>query len=254
MPKVSVVMPAYNASKTIKESILSVLNQTYEDFELIIVNDCSKDETKKIISEFVDKDNRVVCFDNEVNSGASYSRNRAISSAKGEWIAFLDSDDIWKNDKLEKQMKLIECVPDATIVYTASSFINADGIAYSYVLPAEKETTYKTLLKKNLISCSSAVVKASIMKSIKMPNDSMHEDYFVWLTILKSHSCAYGINEPLLIYRLSNNSKSSNRIKSAKMIYNTYRAVGYSRFISFCLTLRYSIHSITKRSKIYKSK
>lgn len=254
MPKISVIMPAYNASKTIKESILSVLNQTYKDFELIIVNDCSNDDTKSIIREYVEKDSRIVYFENEFNSGASYSRNRAISCAKGEWIAFLDSDDIWKNDKLEKQIKLIEDVPDATIVYTASSFINSDGVPYSYVLPAEKETTYKTLLKKNLISCSSAIVKASIMKSIKMPNDSMHEDYFVWLTILKSCDCAYGINEPLLIYRLSNNSKSSNRIKSAKMIYNTYRAVGYSKFVSLCLTLRYSIHSITKRSKIYKSK
>ena len=117
-------------------------------------------------------------------------------------------------------------------------------------MEAEEKTTYKTLLKKNLVSCSSAMVKTEIMKNIKMPNDAMHEDYYVWLTILKEHKYAYGVNEPLLIYRLTENSKSSNRIKSAKMLFNSYSAVGYRKIKAFVLMLRYTYHSVTKRYKI----
>ena len=253
MPFVSIVMPAYNAAKTIKQAINSVLNQTYGDFELIVVNDCSTDETESMIADFAQKDSRIVHLNNPKNSGVSYTRNRAVACAKGEWIAFLDSDDMWTSDKLEKQVALIEKEKEAVLVYTASSFITADGDPYSYILPAEEKTDYATLLKKNLVSCSSAIVKASVMKGMKMPNDAMHEDYYVWLTILKQYKYAYGVNEPLLIYRLSNNSKSSNRIKSAKMIFRTYRAVGYSGFMSCILMLRYSVHSITKRLKIKKT-
>ena len=249
---VSIVMPAYNAEKTIRESIDSVLNQTYGNYELIIVNDCSLDATRAIIEEYISKDSRVILINNEVNSGVSYSRNTAIAKAKGKWIAFLDSDDLWREDKLVKQVKLM-VDENAILSYTASAFIDSEGNSFNYILEAEQKTDFKTLLRKNLVSCSSAMIRTSVMKKIEMPNDKMHEDYYVWLTVLKSTKYAYGINEPLLVYRLSKNSKSSNRIKSAKMIFNTYYAVGYSKIKSGALTVRYSIHSITKRIDIKKS-
>lgn len=254
MPSVSVIMPAFNAGKTIESAILSVLSQTYRDFELIIVNDCSTDDTEKIINKFKEKDERIVYIKNEQNSGVSYSRNNAIKYAKGKWIAFLDSDDIWIKDKLEKQINLAEKNSDAVLVYTASSFITANGEPYLYVLHAKEKINYKTLLKKNLVSCSSVMVKKAIVEKIEMPSDKMSEDYYVWLQILKEYKYAYGIDEPLLVYRLSQKSKSSNRIKSAKMTFNTYHAIGYSNVISFLLTCRYSIHSITKRFNIKISK
>ena len=252
MPMVSVIMPAYNAEKTIKESMESVLKQTYKDFELIVIDDCSSDGTEALIESYALKDNRIIHLKNQCNSGVSYTRNRAVECARGEWIAFLDSDDIWETNKLETQVALMKA-KNAVLVYTASSYISADGTPYSYILPAEEKISYSMLLKRNIISCSSAMIKTSVMKNIKMPNDAMHEDYFVWLTVLKSIPYAYGINEPLLIYRLSNNSKSSNRIKSAKMTYNTYRAIGYSKISSIALVLRYAIHSINKRNKIKSS-
>lgn len=252
LPQVSVVMPAYNAERTISEAIISVLNQTFTDFELIIINDCSKDSTERIVKDLVQNDKRIILLQNKKNSGVSFSRNFGVSIAQGEWIAFLDSDDIWRTDKLEKQLDIIKKHTNAVLSYTASAFIDSEGNPSGYVMEAEEKTTYSTLLRRNLVSCSSAMVKASVMKKIQMPSDKMHEDYYVWLTILKADQYAYGVNEPLLIYRLSSKSKSSNRVKSAKMIYNTYRAVRYGSIISLLLATRYSIHSITKRYKIKK--
>ena len=250
---VSIVMPAYNAGKTIRKSVESVMAQTFSDWELIVIDDGSCDDTAKILSELASSDNRICFLQNEKNCGASYTRNRAISLARGEWIAFLDSDDLWTSEKLDKQLRLADEHPDMVICYTASSFIDDDGNPYAYVMAAEERVTYKTLLRRNLLSCSSVMIRASVMKSIQMPNDKMHEDYFVWLTVVREYGVAYGINEPLLIYRLCSNSKSSNRIKSAKMLFNAYRAVNYGIVTSTLFTFRYMFHSVRKRRKIYSS-
>ena len=248
LPMVSVVMPAYNAEKTIFMAVNSVLSQTYDDFELIIVDDLSKDNTENIIKQF--NDSRIVYIKNEQNSGASYSRNRGISLAVGEWIAFLDSDDCWRSDKLKKHIDLHAENKEAVLSYTASAFMNESGQTYDYIMKVEEKIDYKYLLKRNVISCSSVFVKADVMKSIKMPGDYMSEDYYTWLEILKKHRFAYGINEPLLTYRISRKSKSSNRLKAARMTYETYKETGYSAIVSGLLTMRYAIYSIKKRYKI----
>ena len=250
MPKVSVIMPAYNAEKTVSQAINSVIGQTFGDFELIVIDDCSKDGTADIIENLAREDARIIFLKNEQNSGVSKTRNYGVSVARGELIAFLDSDDMWREDKLEKQLEIFEKNTEAVISYTASSFIDSEGNPYSYVMQAEEKTDYKTLLRKNLLSCSSVMIRTEVMKGIKMPNDRMHEDYYVWLTVLKKTAFAYGVNEPLLIYRLSTNSKSSNRIKSAKMLFNTYTAVGYDPLRAAFLVLRYTVHSVTKRYNI----
>lgn len=249
---VSVIMPAYNAERTITEAIESVLNQTYSEFELIVINDCSTDETKEIVEKYVASDSRIKLINNSINTGVSTSRNTGIMNAKGEYIAFLDSDDMWRKDKLEKQLDVMVS-NKAILSYTASSFIDSSGKQYNYIMEAEEKTSLGTLLKKNLISCSSAMIKSDVMKTIKMPNDKMHEDYYVWITVLRKYRFAFGINEPLLIYRLGSNTKSSNRLKSAKMIYNTYYAVGYNHLFATLLTLRYTIYSVLKRYKIYNA-
>ena len=250
---VSIVMPAYNAAKTIRNSIESIQVQTFKEWELIVIDDGSKDSTPEILREMAAADDRIRFLQNEKNSGASYTRNRAVELATGEWIAFLDSDDLWQPEKLEKQLALARSHPDMMICYTASSFINDDGRAFGYVMPAIERMTYKQLLHKNLMSCSSVMIRASVMKVVKMPNDKMHEDYFVWLTVVRECGVAYGINEPLLIYRLCANSKSSNRLKSAKMLYNSYRAVGYNHVATWWLVIRYTFHSVSKRGHIRRS-
>ncbi len=251
-PAISVVMPAYNAGKYIEDAINSVLTQTYGKYELIVIDDCSKDNTYELIKDFAGKDARVRFFRNERNSGVSYTRNFGVLVAKGDWIAFLDSDDMWSPEKLQKQVDLLKEHPDAVISYTGSSFIDFEGNPFSYILPATPLMTYKELLKRNLLSCSSVIVKKDVMQRVKMAKDSMHEDYSAWLQILKEkeNRYAYGIDEPLLIYRISKGSKSSNRLKSAKMIYNSYRYVGYNVVIASLLTLRYTVHSVSKRRKI----
>ncbi len=148
-PFVTVIMPAYNSENTIDEAIESVLRQSFKNFELIIVNDYSTDQTLNLIEKWASKDKRIKYYNNIKNSGVSYSRNFAISKALGEWIAFLDSDDIWKSNKLEKQIKVSVENPEAVLIYTSSSFIKHDGTPYGYVMHAVEKITYKMLLRKN---------------------------------------------------------------------------------------------------------
>ena len=251
---ITVIMPTYNAEKTVKEAVNSVIAQTVKNWELIVIDDGSTDNTINILTELAKSDSRICFLKNEKNCGVSYTRNRAVALAKGEWIAFLDSDDIWQRKKLEKQLELAENHPEMVVCYTASSFIDEGGNPFEYVMEAVEELDYKTLLHKNLMSCSSVMIRSSVMKEIKMPNDKMHEDYFTWLTVLKKHKIAYGVNEPLLVYRLCANSKSSNRLKAAKMLFNSYRAVGYDFVTTAFFVFRYTFYSIKKRRKIYSSK
>lgn len=251
--KVSVVMPAYNSEKYIRAAIRSVLDQTWTDFELIVVDDGSRDSTVNIVEGLAAEDSRVVLLKNAQNEGVASSRNRGVASAHGEWIAFLDSDDLWRKDKLEKQIAYLSQFPDAAIGYTASAFMDAEGIRYSYVMPAVPKTTYAMLMRGNLMSCSSVMVKTEWIRKYPMGAGNMHEDYAAWLQILREVPCAYGLNEPLLIYRLSANSKSGNRVRSAEMLYRAYRYVGFSALDSLWMTVRYMKYSVLKRRNILKS-
>ena len=267
---VSIVMPAYNAAGTLCSSIDSVITQTYSDWELLIIDDASQDETPQIAQAAARQDNRIRYLVNEYNLGTAETRNRGVAQAGGEWIAFLDSDDLWKPDKLEKQLKFIE-ETSAVISYTATSYLY-DGVASSYVLRAKRELTYKELLKRNLMSCSSVMLQKILAARYPFTEGGHHEDYAVWLQILREINCtssanrvwetdptrktnsAYGLNEPLLIYRIMNNSKSRNRFRSGFMTYKTYLFIGYGYISSFFLTLRYSLHSISKRLRILHGK
>jgi len=246
-PTVSIIMAAYNATTTIKSSINSILSQTYINWELIVVDDCSSDDTVAIVELFAESDSRIRLYINEQNSGVATTRNVAISQAQGKWLAFLDSDDLWHKDKLEQQLQFSE-ESGAVISYTATSYIDSKGNMSDYILTAEPELSYKTLLRRNIMSCSSVMVQRDNM--IPFPDGYMHEDYAVWMQIIRNSGNAYGLDEPLLIYRIAENSKSSNRLRSARMTFNSYRKVGYSVFVAWLLTLRYSVHSITKRLAI----
>ena len=224
---VSVIMPAYNAGKTVRKSVESVMAQTEKEWELIAIDDGSSDDTADILAALAASDGRIRFFRNGENRGVSYTRNRAVGLAEGEWIAFLDSDDQWLPEKLQKQLAWAAEYPEMVICYTASAFTDEAGKAYQYVMPAVERLTYPMLVRRNLMSCSSVMIRSRVMKTLAMPGDHMHEDYFIWLSVLRTHGVAYGINEPLLIYRISKHSKSSGRLKSARMLFCSYRAVGY---------------------------
>ena len=252
--KVSVIMPAYNAARYIEQSIRSVISQTFTDWELLVIDDCSDDETAGIADRLAGMDDRIKVIRREQNCGVAQNRNFGVTTAQGEWIAFLDSDDLWNKDKLKKQVELIKKHPDAEISYTASTFIDEDGKAYPCVMHAKPMLTYNELLHRNLMSCSSVMVKRDMMLRFPMENDEMHEDYVSWLRILREVPCAYGLDEPMLTYRLSKASKSGNRVRSGKMIYRSYRCVGYGVIRSAWLTLRYIPYSVKKRKRILGSR
>lgn len=222
---VSIIMAAYNAEKTIELAIESVLNQTYSNFELLVINDCSKDGTAKLVEAFSAKDNRVRLISNEKNSGVSYTRKHGLEEAKGSWIAILDSDDAWTPEKLEKQIALQKRM-NADLIFTGSAFMDSDGRPIDWYLHAPAEVTYRQLLKQNVLSNSSALVRKELYAKHYAIGDGMHEDFAIWLSILKEGKKAYGVDEPLLIYRIAKSSKSGNKIKAAKMNWNTYRYVG----------------------------
>lgn len=222
---VSIIMAAYNAEKTIELAIESVLNQTYSNFELLVINDCSKDGTAKLVEAFSAKDNRVRLISNEKNSGVSYTRKHGLEEAKGSWIAILDSDDAWTPEKLEKQIALQKRM-NADLLFTGSAFMDSDGRPIDWYLHAPAEVTYRQLLKQNVLSNSSALVRKELYAKHYAIGDGMHEDFAIWLSILKEGKKAYGVDEPLLIYRIAKSSKSGNKIKAAKMNWNTYRYVG----------------------------
>ena len=222
---VSIIMAAYNAEKTIEQAINSVLSQTYTHFELLVVNDCSKDRTVELVKSIAATDQRVRLISNVKNSGVSYTRKHGLEEANGSWIAILDSDDAWAPDKLEKQIELQKKM-NADLLFTGSAFMDSDGQPIDWYLQAPTEVTYRQLLKQNVLSNSSALVRKELYAKYYAVGDGMHEDFAIWLSILKEGRKAYGVDEPLLIYRIAKSSKSGNKVKAAKMNWNTYRYVG----------------------------
>lgn len=248
---VSVVIPAYNTEKTIEKAIQSVLVQTYSDIEVIIIDDCSQDGTLKIAASYAQKDNRIKVFQNQVNMGVAFSRNRGVKEAVGDWIAFLDSDDRWDPLKLEKQSDILRKNPSCPLCFTGSAYENEEGSQCSYTLSVPKYLKYHDLLKQNLISCSSVLVKKEALLKFPMKTDPMiHEDLAVWLKILKDGSEAIGINEPLLVYRISSRSKSGNKLRAAKMQWKTYQVVGLGNLKSIRYFYIYAWRNIRKYSHI----
>ena len=242
---VSVLMAAYNAEHTIAESIRSVLAQTYGKLELIVIDDASSDSTASIVRDFAQKDQRVRLLSKAHNGGVSAARKSGLSAAAGDWIAILDSDDLWTADKLEKQMTR-QRETGAELLFTGSAFIDEAGKPKDWVLHVPETVNYQTLLKQNILSNSSALVKKTLFEQFFVENDKIHEDYALWLRITGSGVCAYGVDEPLLIYRLRTASKSGNKWKSAVMNWNTYRYVGLSVPLSCRCMLRYTINGLLK--------
>jgi teichuronic acid biosynthesis glycosyltransferase TuaG len=250
-PTVSVIMPAYNAGRTIAESVDSVVAQTYVDWELLIIVDAiPNDDTAEIITRYMDP--RIRLIENETRLGISGSRNKGVQMAIGEYVAFLDADDLWRNDKLQKQLHYMR-ERDAVISYTASAFTDADSRRFGYVMSAVERLTFKELLKHNIMSCSSVMLRREVALKYPFVSDSAREDYSVWLKILRDFGWASGINEPLLVYRLSDGSKSSHRLQSAAGTYNTYREIGCTALSAALRVFGYMIYSFMKRRKITQS-
>ncbi|MCD8127931.1 MAG: glycosyltransferase [Clostridiales bacterium] len=250
---VSVVMPAYNADGTIARAIESVLMQTYPTLELIIVNDCSSDGTGLAIEGYARRDPRIQVLHNQERKGASASRNCGVRAARYAWIAFLDSDDYWLPDKLEMQMQVITADGSCGLCFTAPSFISATGQRSAYILHAPGRVTYGQLLSQNVISCSSVLARRSDLIAEPMLCAPMiHEDYASWLVLLKKYPYAAGVDRPLLVYQVSAKSRSGNKLRAARMQWNTYQSRGLPWLTSCAHFLTYLVRSVRKYCAIWR--
>lgn len=247
---VSIIMPAYNCEKHIGDAIKSVLAQTHIYWELLVIDDGSNDDTFRVISEFGEIDSRIKPQRNKKNMGVSATRNKGIEMASSEWIAFLDSDDMWVPSKLEKQLKMTRN-NSIDFVFTGVSYINEKGEFYRGIFEVPEKVTYEKLRNQNVISCSSVLIKKQYLENIKMERDDIHEDYAVWLRILRSGITAYSINEPLLIYRISKSSKSGHKLKTINMTYKVFRFIGINPIGAAYFMCRHAIASLRKYRKIF---
>jgi len=247
-PLVSVVMPAYRCADTIGAAIESALSQQVS-LELIVVDDCSGENLEEILTDYL-QDSSVRLLKNPRNLGAAQSRNRGVEAARGAYVAFLDADDIWAPEKLSKQLELLEKT-GLVLCATGRELMTPEGELTGRIIGVKERLTYRDLLKHNSINCSSVVMKTEVAREFPMGHEDSHEDYILWLQILRKYGSACAINEPLLKYRLSKTGKSGSKLQSAKMTFKVYRYMGFGMAKSLALFCSYAFHGVKKYALSY---
>ncbi len=267
---ISVVIPSYNSGNYLIEAVKSALRQDVEK-EIIVLDDCSTDssidvlyryliesgDTIELHTEAVAIDNMIYAhklslnntvirlYKSKLNRGVAVTRNIGVKISEGEYIALLDSDDWWEEDKLKRQIQALE-KNDAVLCCTARELMKPHGGSADIVIRCPKTICLKDLEKTNYINCSSVLVKKEVLMKYPMENGNIHEDYLTWLRLLKDYKKVIGIDEPLLKYRLSVGGKSRNKFKSAIMTYRTYCKAGYGVIKSGLMMFSYTYNGIKK--------
>jgi glycosyltransferase involved in cell wall biosynthesis len=218
---VSIITAVYNSEKYIDKCIESVQAQTFKNWEHIFVDDCSSDDSGRLIKQFRAKDSRIKYHRLEINRGAGIARNKAIELAQGNYIAFLDSDDTWYPDKLEKQLEFMR-INNSPFTFTSYDLMDEKGKLLGRTVKARKKVTYNTALFKNPIGCLTAIYDTDFFGKQYMPEIRKRQDFALWLKLLKK-SDAFGVQESLASYRIQKNSVSSNKIDLIKYEWRIYR-------------------------------
>lgn len=219
---VSIIMPTYNCAKFIGETIKSVIAQTYSNFELIIVDDCSKDNTEDVVNSFDDE--RIKYYKLEKNSGAAVARTTAMNMTKGKYMAFLDSDDLWMENKLERQLKFMKD-NNYNITCTAYEQVNEDGESLNKVIKTKKKADYNRILLDCPVGNSTVMYNVEALGKFEVPNIRKRNDDALWLQMLKKEKYIYGMDEVLAKYRIRSNSISSNKLSLIKYHWQLYRDI-----------------------------
>lgn len=246
---VSIIVPVYNTEKFLKDTINTVESQTYTKWELIFVDDCSKDGSVSIIEKAKETDKRIKLIKLKQNSGAAVARNTGIENANGKYIAFLDADDLWEKEKLAKQVKFMQTY-NYEFTFTGYEFVNEDGKKLNKIVNVPEKLTYKQALKNTTIFTSTVMFDTEKLgkELIKMPNVRRGQDTATWWKVLKTGIIAYGLNESLSQYRRSNDTLSSNKMRALKRTWNLYRNVEHLNvFYSFYNFCWYVINAIRRR-------
>jgi len=224
---ISIITPSYNAMTFIEETYMSINKQTYTTWEWLVTDDCSSDGTWEYISSLALQDNRIKPIRNSYNSGAAVSRNKSIERAKGDFIAFLDSDDIWLPDKLSLHIHFME-QQHSTISFTPYSLIDESSSDLNQVIDANKEGSFSyqdMLIKKATMGCCTVIVRKAAFSDLSMPLIRAGQDYALWLKLLKTGQQAIIYPKILSRYRIVSNSLSRNKIKKAYKIWQVYRNI-----------------------------
>lgn len=221
---VSVIMPTYNCGKFVAETLCAIQAQTYENWEVELVDDCSTDDTRQIVEKFQQEDPRIHYTCLEKNSGAAVARTRSMELARGEYMAFCDSDDLWMPDKLEKQLAFMKQTGHA-FTCTAYCHISEDGKPLNRVMKTVKKTGYHRMLLDCPVGNSTVMYSVRDMGKFRVPDIRKRNDDALWLQMLKKEKYIWGMPEVLMQYRNRSNSISSNKLKVIKYHWILYRDI-----------------------------
>jgi len=238
--KIDIILPNFNSSDSIKETIKSIIDQTFKNWKLIIVDDCSDKKTKTILKKFL-KNKKIKIFWLKKNKGAGYCRNYAIKKSKSPYLAFIDSDDIWKKDKLETQLRFME---NNNYLFTYTNY-ETFGKKIKFISPA-KEYDFKKFINDTSICTSTMIIRRNILKNIEFTNSEICEDYFFKCKILKICN-AYCLDDFLTKYRIRKNSLQSSSLKNFYWIWKINKEYNkFNFFENFFSLLFISINSLKK--------
>lgn len=217
-PLVSVIIPVYNSSKYILASLQSVTDQSYPNIEVIVIDDCSTDNSWNLVNEYAIKHKELKCIKLKSNLGAAVARNVGINKANGKYLAFLDSDDLWEKDKLSRQVTLLE-EKKCAFCYCSYRIVNQDNKILVDSTEILFEVFYKDLLKKTVVSTPTVLINLEITGKILMPLRRTGQDYAYWLILLKKFGPGIGISEQLVTVRKRSNSLSKNKFQNIIDVY-----------------------------------
>ncbi|MGM9478144.1 glycosyltransferase family 2 protein [Pedobacter sp. GSP4] len=245
-PLVSIVTPCYNSASFISATLESVVSQEYKNWELIVVDDRSTDDTCKIVEVYAEQHTGIHLISLKENGGVSNARNIGMAAARGKYIAFLDSDDIWFKDKLSRQISFME-EKGLPLTFCSYKRINEEGKVISAQIPVPATVVYNSLLAHNVVIFSTSMILKAAIGELQF-GQAGHEDWIFLLQILKKNGTGYGINETLAFYRVRKNSVSSNKLQAIGYTWNIFRkseGIGYLR--STFLLARYAVSATLKR-------
>ena len=218
---VSIIMPMFNSASTLTDSVISVLAQDYQSWELIIVDDNSGDESLAVANKFADMDPRIVVLMTDRNVGSGGARNKGILKAKGDLIAFLDSDDLWLPQKLEKQVKMFS---DKNINFVCSAYQRFNSVTFETEnVGVPNVITFKNLLKTNYIGCLTVVLRRDAFNNLMFPDMRKRQDYALWLSLIRPGDNVHCVNHVLARYRHGHESVTSNKLGSVMSTWKVYR-------------------------------
>ena len=256
-PIISVIIPAFNAGKYISQSIQSVLDQTFSDLiEILVVDDASTDNTENTVLAMARealngtycRENRFLLYcKNEKNSGVAKTRNFGVQKARGKYIAFLDADDWWDKEKIEKQISILEQT-ESSFCFSGRELMDPTGHSLQKVIHVPEKVSFSSMLKTNYVTCSSVIVKRELALAFPMEHDEFAEDYICWMRILQKMGPAVGVDEPLVKYRMVAGSKSNDKMKAASDHYHSLRIIGLCPARAAFSMVSYAFNGIKKYS------